>query len=409
MNIKDFLVSNSIDYTMYKLSITEIQDIIVFDKKVTQSVKSELVQYKEQYSEWLEENKKEFVKSHRFLKNDLPIWHHVIRGLEPWSLQFDDCKSCDWHWSIICNTCFGKWEIICWKCSWKTIIPTIINKQRQITWQCQPCIGRWSFTFPCKKCWWFGSVKYYEPCQTCYWRWQILNQQTQQWSYCQQCRWMWKLEKMVPCQICQGRWQITQSCTKCNWTWQFTWIENYQEKVDINCTYCWATGRVKCPTCNWFQELTCSTCHGERKTYQAYMNIFEVDVKEQNTLLVNRNLNLDAIKAMSLEPKNNVTTIDEDEKKLLVTYGTTENIKIEKNSIWRLKGTLYRLESIETWEFFYIWYSKWKDQYFYTSLPPKNNLEELLVAIYKPILRFFWKIWWAFEKFINYLKWKNKY
>ena len=73
MNIKDFLISQNIDYTLYKLSITEIYDVIVFDKQVTQSVRTELMQYKEKYADWLDENKKEFSKSHRFLKNDLPI------------------------------------------------------------------------------------------------------------------------------------------------------------------------------------------------------------------------------------------------------------------------------------------------------------------------------------------------
>lgn len=409
MNIKDFLISNSIDYTLYKLSITEIYDIILYDKLITQSVKTELRQYREKDGDWLDENKKEFSKSHRFLKNDLPVWHHKIRGIEPDTLQFDDCKSCDWHWSIVCTECSWKWEVVCPKCLWKTQFLVDVQRQRQTTWTCQACGWRWNYVYPCKKCAWTGSIKYYEPCQVCYWKWKILNQQTNQYMYCQQCRWMWRIEKNAPCQICASKWQIIQSCQKCNWSWQYMWIENYIEKVMTSCTYCWQTGRVRCSVCNWQQELTCWTCHWERKTHQCYMNTFEVDVKNSFSLLLNRAFSQDSIDTIWLEPKNTVTKIDENEKKLLVAYWTSENLKVWPESISRVNWTLYKLESLESWEHYFIWHSKTRDQYFYISLPPKSNLEEFFVALYRPIFRFFSKVYSIFTSFMKALKNKKDY
>lgn len=409
MNIKDFLISNSIDYTLYKLTVTEIYDIILYDKQVTQSVKTELMQYREQHWDWLDENKKEFSRSHKFLKNDLPVWKYIIRWIEPDTLQFDDCRTCDWHWTIVCWTCSWKWELICPKCLWKTQFLVDTQKTRSITWQCQICKWKWIFIYTCKKCNWYGSIKYYETCLSCFWKWQIFNQQTQQWWYCQQCRGIWKLEKIMPCQWCKWKWQITQWCTKCNWTWQYSWIKSYIEKVMISCNYCSQTWRIKCNTCNWNQELICPTCHWERKTYQCYMNIFRVEVKNLYNLLLNRTLNQDAINTIWQENKNTVTKINENEKKMLINYWKMENLKIWPESIWRVDWILYKLESIESWECYFIWYSKIKNQYFYINLPPKNNLEEFIVALYKSIFRFFTKIYWYFTKIMNYLKNKKNY
>lgn len=409
MNIKDFLISQNIDYTLYKLSITEIYDVIVFDKQVTQSVRTELMQYKEKYADWLDENKKEFSKSHRFLKNDLPIWKHTIKWIEPDSLHFDDCKTCDWHWTTICTTCSWKWEVVCPKCNWKTIISQNVVRQKPISWQCTSCMWKWSFSFPCKTCWWIWTIKYYEWCSSCYWRWQILNPQTNQWTYCQQCRWVWKIEKIMPCNTCYWKWQIIQSCTKCWWSWILSWYETYTEKVDTPCSYCSSTWRIKCPTCNGNQELICPTCHWERKTYQCYMNTFDVEVKNRYTLLLNRNLNQSAIDIIWLEPKNTVTKIDENEKQLLLSYWRSENIKVEKESIWRVNWKLYKLESNESWEYYYLWYSTTRDQYYFLNLPPKSNFEELLVSFYRPIIRLFWKLYTWFSKIMKYLKNKKDY
>lgn len=408
MNIKEFLLNHKIDYTLYDLSTIKIEDILIFDKEISQTVTQELRQYKDQYWEWLQENKKELTRNHLFLKNDFPVWTHIIRAIEPDTLTYDDCKTCDWHWTIICTNCWGKWEVICPKCWWKTILINEIKKQRVHSISCQNCGWKWSFSQSCKKCWGTWSIRTFERCSSCFWRWTI----NQNWQIqpCQQCRWMWKIERTQSCPICQWKGTLTQNCQKCMWKWTIQQVENYIEKEIFPCNTCKQSWRVPCRVCWWNQEITCPTCHWERKTHQLYLNIFNVTVSDKKvTLLSSSKLSDDYYKTIVLEPSSIVKTLTEIEKEELIKYSQKNNIKINPKTISRLKWLLYKLTNKNTWENYYIWFSNIRNQYYFNELPPKNNLEEKLNQILKVFTRYFTKSYLFLRNLWDKLTNKKRY
>jgi len=129
----------------------------------------------------------EISKDYKFDKDKLPVWSYEFFWVEPDSIEFDFCPTCDGRWVIDCPTCHWEWFLPCSSCSWKGFIEYTekrIEKQ-QIT--CPTCHGMKQAKIPCKICNGYWKIQKEiiteERCPSCSWRWQIVLQRQMQNPY----------------------------------------------------------------------------------------------------------------------------------------------------------------------------------------------------------------------------------
>lgn len=383
-----FLNEKWINKNLYKVNKVDINDIYLISKTINQHYTSEWKQNKEKSREWLEENKKEISKNNIFDKNSLNIWKNIIFWVEPETFTFWDCLTCDWHWEIECKKCEWNWELICPICNWKTYIEKkeILTETKENI--CNVCNGSGNLINTCNKCHWKGVIEKKERCFSCNWKWIDIN-----WRPCQNCRWQWFLIKTEKCNLCVG-WTITRKCNKCQGKWKIIEIIKIENKKNIKCSNCNETWRVLCTTCWWNRKTICPTCHGERKTFQYLLNKFEIDVDLKPILINNKSLNEEKwlINILKILPYSKIIKITEEEKEEILRLSREENIKVNDKNLWKLNWTLFRFQHLETWLRYFVFFNKKNNQFYYTNLPPKSNLEAKLDKYFEIFMKYFLKI-----------------
>lgn len=391
MNIKDYLVTQDVDYTLYKLTQVNIKDILIFDKRITQTVTQKKVQCIQSEWEPYREKMEDIPSSHKFLKNDFEVWKYKKYSIEPGSWIFDDCYTCDWHWVIACSQCDWKWEVHCPKCHWKTLIEQVEFISNKQIIKCQSCWGSWEISYPCKRCNSTWQIQVFKPCTYCHWRGMIQNNFTG-WipQVCNACNWSRQIQQNDTCMVCSWTWHIKQKCMKCWGRWEYETSVQEKQIKHITCDYCKWTWRVICSLCRWERELTCSWCRWERRTYQFLHNTFEI-VVESSPKLFETKLDQRWYDLLWTITYPNVTSISEKQKEELSEYSTKNSLKITPTTIKSVEGVLYILESLKSGMKYYVWYYNW--EYYNNEKIPKDNFWEMVSNFTKNISEKWKKVW----------------
>lgn len=404
MNLKEFLLQEWVDLNLYKATLSEISDILIKDKAISQTVTSSFIELRASEGEKREEDAKKYnyPKTHKFLKNDLNLGLHTFRSCEPGTWIFDDCTSCDWHGYIQCSTCSWRQEVTCQSCQGKWEIAKQRKIPEQVTNPCPKCKWTTKITSPCKKCQGKWRLSLMKTCEGCNWSRSI--QLWQSSMICQVCQWRWQVPHEEICNTCNGSCNITENCVHCQATWTVTTTVYKTETYHEKCTYCNGNGRHTCPTCKWTGELVCKTCHWERRTYQYTENVFKIEVK-QKLVLLNTNLPEHAVNVIAKLPTRPVSVMSEENKNKLLEYSSQNSLKIAPDTIALVEGKLYELTSIKTWETYYVY--NIGDEYSISPNMPKNTFHENLMNIWVKIRDFLKPL---YDKVINPLIkwWKNK-
>jgi len=390
------------DFTINQL---EIKDIVILDKKIKQSCKTEIIQRKESEWDFLKESKIEIPQSHIFDKNIFKPGHYSYKAIEPWSFEFENCLTCDGHWEITCNKCSGSWEINCPTCKWKTYVEKKYNENKRQELICSTCNGSGKISKTCPYCKWQGVITKAFPCRACNGRGRIM--QNWQMLPCKACNSSWKMIQSSKCNSCVG-WIITNNCPTCNASWKLYKTVTISHSDNIPCTTCKETWRVLCNVCLWARNITCPTCHWERKTWQYQFNRFELDVELYPQLLKITALNNDEkfLEVLKMIPKKTVFKITSKDKELLVNYPW---LKITKENISNLSINLYRFTHKQTWLIYYVVENKNNWQFYYKKLPPKTNMDAKLDQFWDKIAVFLNKIIKKYNQLKDYLTNKKNY
>lgn len=432
MNIKEFLERNWVDYKLYSLTQIEIKDILIYDKEITQKVEQTFLQVLEKdWEKNYEPYKIEKSKYDKFDKKDFKIGKTHYTAIEPGTIEFTECKTCDGHGEMRCPTCSWKGELECPTCKWKG---QYIREEAKIIEKkdtCTVCRGQSTAKQYCPHCKGQKTVKTYPPCKTCKGEWMTMQLSTyDSWSpllgnnnwnqrginlnqskqLCPSCNWRKVEEQIVPCPKCNWTGDLIIKCKWCNWIWIKTTSERIMEKKIIECRNCSSTWRCICTTCRWKQDIVCPTCRWERKTYQFTQNRFTLTISPKYRLLsLSSKVEDDATQLLALEQINKVTDITNEEKELLLKYGQTYFTKITPEILSKKDWIIFKLTSLNGGQNYYIYYSNYTQEYYYSSLPPKDLFSVKVQDAFKKIWSLSKKWFEKGKELVHKIDWTNKY